>query len=156
MDLLNGILNGGLGEGTTSSRSGSSAPRSGGTSVITYNTPPLTAAEQNANHKGGSYSSSGTFERWYIDEETGRKIYTAGDKAGTWEQVQEPKLKSTESGNSGNNGGDYGGYYGGNNGGSNAAEAEGEGDDTMLFLLLPVLAILAGKMLKKNKNRKRR
>lgn len=144
MDLLNGILNGGLVEGTTSSRSGSSAPRSGGTSVIADNTP-LTAEEQNARHAGGSYSSSGTVERWYIDEETGRKIYTAGDKAGTWEQVQEPKPKSTESGNP-NISVDYGG--------SNAEEEEG--DDTMLFLLLPVLAILAGKMLKRNKNRKRR
>lgn len=152
MDLINNILNGGLGEGTTSRRSGSSAPRSGGTSVITYNTPPLTEEEQNARHAGGSYSSNGTVERWYIDEETGRKIYTLGDKAGTWEQVQEPKPKSTESGNSVN----YGGNYGGNYGSSNAAETEGEGDDTMLFLLLPVLAILAGKMLKKNKNRKRR
>lgn len=147
MDLLNGILNGGLGEGTTSSRSGSSAPRSGGTSVITNNTP-LTAEEQNARHRGGSYSSNGTYERWYIDEETGRKIYTAGDKAGTWEQVQEPKSKSPRSGATNNNSG----YPIG----SNAPEAEGEGDDTMLFLLLPVLAILAGKMLKRNKNRKRR
>lgn len=151
MDLLNGILNGGLGEGTTSSRSGSSALRSGGTSVITNNTP-LTEEEQNARHRGASYSSSGTYERWYIDEETGRKIYTAGDKAGTWEQVQEPKPKSTESGNSGNYGGSY--YISDNYGGSNAEEAEGY--DTMLFLLLPVLAILAGKMLKRNKNRKRR
>jgi hypothetical protein len=147
MDLLNGILNGGLGEGTTSSRSGSSAPRSGGTSVITNNTP-LTTEEQNARHRGASYSSSGTYERWYIDEETGRKIYTAGDKAGTWEQVQEPKSKSPRSGAPDNNS-DY-------PIGSNAPEAEGEGDDTMLFLLLPVLAILAGKMLKRNKNRKRR
>jgi len=146
MDLLNGILNGGLGEGTTSSRSGSSAPRSGGTSVITNNTP-LTEEEQNARHRGASYSSSGSYERWYIDEETGRKIYTAGDKAGTWVQVQEPKTKSTESGNQNNN-------ISVNYGGSNAEE--GEGDDTMLFLLLPVLAILAGKMLKRNKNRKRR
>ena len=153
MDLLNGILNGGLGEGTTSRRSGSSAPRSGGTSVITNNTP-LTEEEQNARHRGASYSSSGSYDRWYIDEETGRKIYTAGDKAGTWEQVQEPKPKSTESGNSGNYGGSD--YISVNYGGSNAAEAEGEGDDTMLFLLLPVLAILAGKMLKRNKNRKRR
>ena len=146
MDLLNGVLNGGLGEGTTSSRSGSSSPRSGGTSVITDNTP-LTAEEQNARHRGASYSSSGTYERWYIDEETGRKIYTAGDKAGTWEQVQEPKSKSPRSGAPNNNSGD-------NYGSSNAEEEEG--DDTMLFLLLPVLAILAGKMLKRNKNRKRR
>lgn len=98
MDLLNGILNGGLGENTSRSSGNSNAPRSGGTTVINVNAP-LTEEEQNARHTGGYSSSSGTVERWYIDEETGRKYYTAGDKAGTWEQVQAPKQKSTGSGN---------------------------------------------------------
>lgn len=88
--LIDNILNG---LGTTSSRSGSSAPRSGGTaSTNTTTTIPLTPEEKKATHGGGHYTSSGgEVERWYIDENTGRKYYTVGDKAGTWVQVQEPR-----------------------------------------------------------------
>ena len=85
-------------------------------------------------HEGGSYSSDGTVERWYFDPETGRTYYTAGPRAGTYEQTAEPRPKKT-------------------------ATVAPEGDNGMLWMMLPVGAALlvyfTSKGKKKTKKRKK-
>lgn len=133
MDLINNILNG-LGE--TRDYGGSSS-RSGMSTTTSTNEPPLTAEEETALHKGGSYSSNGGLvERWYIDETTGRKIYTYGEKAGTFEQVKEPNQTVNTSMPTAN-------------------KTEEEKDYTTLFLILPIAALLAMKLMPSKKRKKR-
>lgn len=68
-------------------------------------------------YSGGSYTSSeGEVEQWYFDAATGRKYYTKGDKAGTYEQVAEPRKANA------------------------AGAASEESDNQWIWLLLPLAA----------------
>lgn len=130
MDLLNGILNG-LGEGTTSSRSGSGSEHRGGYTTTTTTTGRSSAGAYSANHKTGSYSSDGTVE--YHD--SAGNNYTV-DADGN---VNYYKTQPTDT-------------YGS----SQTAATSGNVDDNMLlWILLPIVALVGVKLYKRNNGKRK-
>lgn len=138
MDLLNGILNGGLGEGTTSRRSGSGSAHRGGSTTTTATTGRSSAGTYSATHKTGYSSSDGSVE--YHD--SAGNNYTI-DADGNFNYY---KTQPTDT-------------YG-SSGSSQPAATSGnveteDNDNMLLWILLPIVALVGVKLYKRNNgNRK--
>lgn len=116
MDLINNILSG---LGTTSSRSGSGSAHRGGTTTTTTTTTELPSST--ATHKTGSYASDGSVE--YHDSTGINYTIDANGNLKTWATTPTDTY-----GRAGND------------------EAAEEEDNTLLYVLLPILALVGVKL----------
>ena len=131
MDLLNGILNG-LGEGTTSSRSGSGSEHRGGYTTTTTTTGRSSAGAYSATHKTGSYSSSGTVE--YHDSAGNNYTVDADGNVNYYQTLPTDTYGSSQTA---------------------ATSGNVETEDNDLWILLPIVALVGVKLYKRNNGKRK-